>query len=132
MSRAVLDDHRRVWQRKPVLQVIYRVWFDTLAAQVPAGGRAVEIGAGPGFLRAHVRDHRPDALWVRVRGRGAWSLAQPPDGWTSLPVPDGVVFRIAGSDPIDVQLAAPDGTAWPAEPVRLAPPVHPALAWWDV
>lgn len=64
MSRAVLDDHRRVWQRKPVLQDVYRIWFEALAAQVPAGGRAVEIGAGPGFLRSHVRDRRPDAKWL--------------------------------------------------------------------
>jgi len=87
---------------------------------------SVEYGWTPG------PDLRPDALWVRVLGSGSWRLARPADGWTARPVPGGVVFRIAGSDPVDVQLAAADGATWPGEPVRLAPPVHPALAWWDV
>ena len=64
MSRAVLDEHRSVWRSKPVLADVYRVWFEALAAEVPAGGRAVEIGAGPGFLGAHVREKRKDAHWL--------------------------------------------------------------------
>ena len=77
-------------------------------------------------------DRRPDALWVRVRGSGTWRLARPATGWSTLPAPGGVVFRIPGSEPVDVQLVGDDGATWPPEPVRLAPPIHPALAWWDV
>jgi SAM-dependent methyltransferase len=64
VSRAVLDEHRSVWQRKPALADVYGVWFEALAAQVPRDGIAVEIGAGPGFLGSYVRDRRPDLHWL--------------------------------------------------------------------
>jgi SAM-dependent methyltransferase len=64
MSRAVLEEHRRVWRDKPILDGIYRVWFDLLAAEVPPRGCALEVGSGPGFLRSHLRRHRPDVRFV--------------------------------------------------------------------
>ncbi len=63
LSRARLEDHRRIWAAKPVLQGVYEPWFDALLAQ--AGARDVlEIGAGPGFLSAHARRRRPDLRWI--------------------------------------------------------------------
>jgi SAM-dependent methyltransferase len=60
LSLELLDEHRRVWQMKPALRRIYGVWFDALLDEVPPAGRALEVGAGPGFLRAHARSRRPD------------------------------------------------------------------------
>ena len=60
MSRALLEEHRRVWQAKPALRRIYGVWFEALLREVPTAGRALEVGAGPGFFRAHARSARPD------------------------------------------------------------------------
>ena len=59
MSRETLEEHRRVWAMKPVLEEVYRVWFDELLAGAPPGGLLLEIGAGPGFLGAYARSHRP-------------------------------------------------------------------------
>ena len=64
MSRERLDEHRRIWAAKPVLAAVYRPWFDALLEQAPPGGRALEIGAGPGFLRDHARRNRPDLRWT--------------------------------------------------------------------
>jgi SAM-dependent methyltransferase len=60
VSRALLEEHRRIWEAKPALRSIYGVWFEALLAEAPAGGRALEAGAGPGFLRSHARAARPD------------------------------------------------------------------------
>jgi SAM-dependent methyltransferase len=60
VSRSLLDEHRRVWEGKPALRAIYGLWFDLLLAEAPPGGRALEIGSGPGFLGAHARRTRPD------------------------------------------------------------------------
>jgi SAM-dependent methyltransferase len=60
MSLALLQTHREVWRAKPALGQIYRVWFDALLRECPAGGRAFEVGAGPGFLRSHARETRAD------------------------------------------------------------------------
>jgi SAM-dependent methyltransferase len=64
VSRERLDDHRRLWSAKPVLAAVYRPWFDALLAEAPLRGRALEIGAGPGFLRDHARARRPDLRWI--------------------------------------------------------------------
>jgi len=60
VSRALLDDHRKVWLAKPALQRIYGVWFDAILKETPPAVRALEVGAGPGLLRAHARSMRPD------------------------------------------------------------------------
>jgi SAM-dependent methyltransferase len=60
VSRELLLEHRRLWERKPVLPRVYQPWFDSLLAQVPVGGRALEVGAGPGFLVEYARKTRSD------------------------------------------------------------------------
>ncbi len=64
MSRALLDDHRRVWRAKPALHRIYGVWFDAILREAPPAARVLEVGAGPGFLGAHASSTRPDLQWV--------------------------------------------------------------------
>lgn len=64
MSLARLEEHRRIWNGKPLLRRVYGVWFDALLAEVPARGRALELGAGPGLLSQHVRKARPELRWL--------------------------------------------------------------------
>jgi SAM-dependent methyltransferase len=60
VSRALLEEHRRIWAAKTVLRRIYGVWFDAILGEAPLAARVLEVGAGPGFFRAHVRSTRPD------------------------------------------------------------------------
>jgi SAM-dependent methyltransferase len=76
LSLDLLHQHRRVWSRKPVLASVYRPWFLALLAEVPRGGRALEVGAGPGFFREVVKTLRPD---VRLT-----SLDVLPTPWNDL------------------------------------------------
>ncbi len=60
MNAAVLDseaeerlaEHWHIWQRKPILQKIYREeFFSRLLSFRQPGGISVEVGGGPGFLK---------------------------------------------------------------------------------
>src|SRR6185295_12227033 len=64
MSRERLVEHRQIWAQKPVLAQVYGPWFEALLAEIPAGGRALEVGAGPGFLAEEARRRRRDARLV--------------------------------------------------------------------
>jgi SAM-dependent methyltransferase len=88
VSRAKLDEHRRLWRDKPVLEGVYRVWFDALLAEVPAGARVLEVGAGPGFLAEHARGRRPDLRWI------ATDVIEAP--WNDL-VADGLRLPLASA-----------------------------------
>jgi SAM-dependent methyltransferase len=61
VSRERLLEHRRIWEEKPSLAEVYRPWFDALLAEIPPRGRALEVGAGPGFLAEYARLKRADA-----------------------------------------------------------------------
>jgi SAM-dependent methyltransferase len=51
-AQQLLAEHRRVWQRKPVVRRIYREeFFSRLMAFRRQGGVSVEVGAGPGLLK---------------------------------------------------------------------------------
>lgn len=51
MSEEVLQRHRAVWQKKPVLRRLYEDWYgEIIAWLVP--GRTVELGGGTGNLKA--------------------------------------------------------------------------------
>jgi len=60
LSRARLEEHRRLWGTKPVLARVYAPWFERLLGEAGGGARVVEVGAGPGTLRAYAREARPD------------------------------------------------------------------------
>ena len=64
MSLARLEEDRRIWAKKPVLRLVYGVWFDALLALVPDDARVVEVGAGPGLFAAYARERRPDLRWT--------------------------------------------------------------------
>jgi SAM-dependent methyltransferase len=87
VSRSRLEQHRRIWLRKPALRDVYRVWFDALLAGVPQGGRVLEVGAGPGFLGGYARDRSPGRRWI------ASDVLETP--WNDL-VADGQQLPFAG------------------------------------
>ena len=97
MSRERLLEHRRIWAEKPVLARVYRPWFEALLAQIPHQGRALEVGAGPGFLAEEARRGRKD---VRLL---AMDVLQVPwndvvgDG-LRLPVGGGTLQAVLGLD----------------------------------
>lgn len=64
MSRGRLEEHRRLWATKPLLAQVYAPWFEDLVGEVARGARVVEVGAGPGTLRAFARERRPDLRWL--------------------------------------------------------------------
>lgn len=64
MSRARLLEHRRLWDEKPLLARLYAPWFEALLREAPPGAHVVEVGAGPGTLRAFARERRPDLRYV--------------------------------------------------------------------
>jgi SAM-dependent methyltransferase len=64
MSRALLDEHRALWLRKPALAEVYGVWFELLAAELPRSARVLEVGAGPGLFAFWLRRARPDLRLV--------------------------------------------------------------------
>jgi SAM-dependent methyltransferase len=51
-AEQVLERHRRIWSRKPVLRRIYNEeFFALLLAHRQPGGISIEVGAGPGFFK---------------------------------------------------------------------------------
>ena len=104
MSRERLDEHRRVWADKPVLAQVYGVWFEALLSELPPG-RALEVGAGPGFLREYARRQRPDLAWIAADLIPApWNdLAADALG---LPLLGGTVGSVVGLDLVH-HLASP-------------------------
>ncbi len=50
-TRAWLDEHRRVWQRKSSLRQVYGRWFRAMRDACVPGAPVVEMGSGPGFFK---------------------------------------------------------------------------------
>jgi SAM-dependent methyltransferase len=97
VSRARLEEHRRLWASKPVLARVYAPWFELLLAEAPPAGRVVEVGAGPGTLRPFARERRPDLAWLATDLEPLpWN--QVAADASRLPVRDGSVHAILGLD----------------------------------
>jgi SAM-dependent methyltransferase len=92
-----LEEHRQLWETKPVLRDVYAVWFDALLDALGGSADVLEVGAGPGFLSVHARQ--------RARG-GKWLSADlVPARWndlaadaTRLPFRDGSFDALAAVD----------------------------------
>jgi SAM-dependent methyltransferase len=118
LSRARLEEHRRLWATKPLLARVYAPWFELLLAEVSRGARVLEVGAGPGTLRAFARECRPDLGWL------ATDLEPCP--WNDvaadasrLPVRDGSAQAVLG---LDVLHHLPDPAAFFSEAARVLVP----------
>jgi SAM-dependent methyltransferase len=64
VSRERLEEHRQLWNAKPVLRDVYSVWFDAVLAELGDARDVLEIGAGPGFLSAHARLRAGGRKWL--------------------------------------------------------------------
>lgn len=53
MSAEILQDHREIWQNKPVLKSIYRDFYGRIAGQAISGA-TLEIGGGTGNLKEYL------------------------------------------------------------------------------
>ena len=57
-----LAEHRRVWDHKDVLRLVYADYYRRLMAAVPATGGLLDIGGGS----AHVKEFRPDTVTLDI------------------------------------------------------------------
>jgi SAM-dependent methyltransferase len=97
LSRERLLEHRLLWKAKPVLERVYEPWFQALLADVPQGGRVLEVGAGPGLLSEWARRRRPDAAWIASDLHAVpWNDLAADAG--SLPLRTGGVSAVLGLD----------------------------------
>ena len=118
MSRARLEEHRRIWADKPVLARVYAPWFERLIAEAPRAGRVVEIGAGPGTLRVFARERRPDLTWLATDLEPLpWNHVAADAG--RLPVKDGAARAVLG---LDVLHHLSDPRAFLSEAARVLAP----------
>lgn len=134
MSRARLEEHRRLWAEKPLLAGVYAPWFERLLAEARSGARVVEIGAGPGTLRAFARERRPDLRWLATDLEPVpWNQVAADAG--RLPVRGGTAGAVLG---LDVLHHLKDPAAFFGEAARVLAPggrlalVEPwisALSW---
>jgi len=118
VSRARLEQHRRLWAGKPQLARVYAPWFERLLAEAAHGARVVEVGAGPGTLARFARERRADLRWL------ATDLEVVP--WndvaadaTRLPLRDGSAAALLG---LDVLHHLPDPAAFLTEAARVLAP----------
>jgi len=100
-----LHEHRRLWREKPVLARVYEPWFLALLDAAPRGVRVLEVGAGPGLLRAFAGERRPDLHWIASDIHPApWNTLAADAG--RLPLAAGSVDSVLGLDVLH-HLASP-------------------------
>lgn len=56
MSCEILDDHRIIWEKKPVLRAIYHDYYQRILSNMSGVGRTLEIGGGTGNLKEYCQD----------------------------------------------------------------------------
>ena len=64
-AQQLLREHRRVWERKPVLRRIYnQEFFARILSFAREDGTSIEVGSGPGFLKRALPDVlSTDVVW---------------------------------------------------------------------
>jgi SAM-dependent methyltransferase len=118
VSRARLEEHRRLWAEKPLLARLYAPWFERLLREASPGARVVEVGAGPGTLRAFARERRPDLRWLATDLEPVpWNDVAADAG--RLPVTSGAAQAVLG---LDVLHHLPDPAAFFSEAARVLGP----------
>jgi SAM-dependent methyltransferase len=118
LSRARLEEHRRLWAGKPLLARVYAPWFERLLAEAEPGARVVEVGAGPGTLRSFARERRPDLRWLATDLEPVpWNDVAADAG--RLPVSGGSAQAVLG---LDVLHHLPDPAAFFREAARVLGP----------
>jgi len=118
LSRARLEEHRRLWATKPLLARVYTPWFEALLANAVHGARAVEVGAGPGTLRPFVHERRPDLRWLATDLEPVpWNDVAADAG--RLPLRSGCAEAVLG---LDVLHHLPDPAAFFREVARVLLP----------
>lgn len=118
MSRARLEEHRRLWAAKPQLGRVYTPWFERLLAEAAPGARVVEVGAGPGTLAAFARERRPDLRWLATDLEPVpWNDVAADAG--RLPVRSGAAQAVLG---LDVLHHLPEPRAFFGEAARVLAP----------
>lgn len=55
-ARTKLQRYQATWQRKPILQKIYRRWYAKIFNKIRGGGAVLELGSGSGMGREFRRD----------------------------------------------------------------------------
>lgn len=55
MSTEILEDHQKIWQKKPVLKAIYQDFYDRILHHATPG-TTLEIGGGTGNLKEYLLD----------------------------------------------------------------------------
>ena len=118
MSRARLEEHRRLWAAKPVLAQVYGPWFERLLAVPARAARVVEVGAGPGTLGTFAGHARPDLRWLATDlERVPWNDVVADAG--RLPLMNGCAGALLG---LDVLHHLPDPAAFFREASRILAP----------
>jgi SAM-dependent methyltransferase len=118
LSRARLEDHRRLWEAKPVLARVYAPWFERLLGEAGPGARVVEIGAGPGTFGDFARRARPDLRWLATDLEPVpWNDVAADAG--RLPLASGSAGAVLG---LDVLHHLPDPAAFFREAARILAP----------
>jgi len=115
LSRARLEEHRRLWEAKPVLARVYSPWFERLLGEAGRGARVVEIGAGPGTLQSFAKQARPDLRWLATDLEPVpWNDVAADAG--RLPLKSGWASAVLG---LDVLHHLPDPEAFFREAARV-------------
>jgi SAM-dependent methyltransferase len=118
LSRERLEQHRRLWEAKPILARVYAPWFERLLGEAGPGARVIEIGAGPGTLASAARRARPDLRWLSTDLEPVpWNDVAADAG--RLPLRNGSASVVLG---LDVLHHLPDPEAFFREAARILEP----------
>ena len=101
-----------------MLARVYAPWFERLLGVTGRAARVVEVGAGPGTLRAFAKDARPDLRWLASDLEPVpWNDLAADAG--RLPIRSGCAGAVLG---LDVLHHLPDPAAFFAEAARVLAP----------
>jgi SAM-dependent methyltransferase len=86
-----LEQHRRIWQKKPVLQKIYQQEFFDRLTRYRVPGRTLEVGGGPGYYK----EYQPEVISSDIQKTPWLDLVV---DCQRIPFTDGSFANIVGLD----------------------------------